>query len=99
MSEPKVAQQKGVTTRFRPGERRVGRAPGTPNKATVAVKEALRSVYADLQAETGEEHGHFRQWAKETPTEFYKLYAKLLPVDINATVAAVPHEQAVAELE
>jgi hypothetical protein len=67
----------------KPGERRGGRSKGTPNKTTAAIKDAILSVYADLQAESGEEHGHFLAWAKESPTDFYKLAAKLLPLQVT----------------
>jgi len=40
------------------------------------------AVYADLQETSGKEHGHFLTWAQETPTEFYKLASKLLPIQI-----------------
>jgi hypothetical protein len=65
-----------------------GRQKGTPNKTTVVMKEAIMSVYADLQEEAGESHGHFKQWAKDNSTEFYKIAAKLIPQDINANVQA-----------
>lgn len=41
------------------------------------------SVYADLQADSGKEHGHFLEWAKGAPTEFYKIAAKLLPLQVT----------------
>jgi hypothetical protein len=61
-----------------------GRQKGVLNKTTATVKEAMVAVYADLQASRGRDHGHFSEWAKANPTEFYKLYAKLLPTEINA---------------
>lgn len=60
-----------------------GRPKGVPNRATVAVKAAMQAVYADLQAEAQAENGHFREWAKANPTEFYKLWAKMLPTEIS----------------
>ncbi len=74
----------------KPGERRGGRTKGTPNKTTAAFKEAIVAVYADLQSERADlgEHGHFLEWAKATPTEFYKLASKLLPLQVNADVQA-----------
>lgn len=60
-----------------------GRVKGTPNKATATIKEAITSVYADLQATAGKEHGHFLAWAKDAPTEFYRLAAKLIPVQVG----------------
>jgi hypothetical protein len=61
-----------------------GRPKGARNKATVAMKEAISHVYAGLQDKTKKDHGHFLQWAEENPTEFYKIAAKLLPLQVNA---------------
>ena len=60
-----------------------GRVKGVPNKTTVTIKAAMLAVYEDLQAESGKEHGHFQAWAKENPTEYYKLAAKLLPLQVD----------------
>jgi hypothetical protein len=65
-----------------PGGSRLGR----PNKTTLAVKEAIEHVYAALQEGEKKPHGHFVQWARDNATEYYKLYAKLLPKEIDATV-------------
>lgn len=85
-------QVKPAGARPKPPAAGMGRKKGSLNKTTAAVKDAFRAVYADLQADTGREHGHFGDWAKENPTEFYKLYAKLLPVefkgDVNVTTMA-----------
>lgn len=56
-----------------------GRKKGTPNKATVEVKTALQQAF--------EHRGGIAalvSWADENPTEFYKLWAKLLPNEIKA---------------
>jgi len=71
------------------GSRGRGRPKGAPNKTTVAMKEAITSVYSDLQSETGREHGHFMDWAMANPTEFYKIAAKLLPMQVDANVGVV----------
>lgn len=60
-----------------------GRKKGVPNKTTVVMKEAIMQVYADLQADTGKQHGHFKSWAEKNPTEFYKIAAKLIPISIG----------------
>lgn len=67
------------------GNRGKGRRKGVPNKTTALMKDAITAVYADLQKTTGQEHGHFLNWAKETPTEFYKLAAKLIPIQVNGS--------------
>ena len=68
------------------GNKTGGRKAGTPNRMTSAVKEALQTVYDDLQAKSGGGHKHFSEWAEGNPTEFYKLYAKLLPQEVKAEV-------------
>ena len=73
-------------SRVPPGETRSksgGRKKGSLNKSTIAIREAVLSVFADLQAKTGEEHGHFLGWAEKNPTDFYKLSARLLPHQVT----------------
>ena len=64
------------------GRKTGGRQKGSPNKTTAVIKDAITTVYADLQAETGKDHGHFFTWAKDNATEFYKLAAKLIPIQV-----------------
>jgi hypothetical protein len=58
-----------------------GRKKGTPNKASVEVKAALEKAYTTIGG-----HAALARWARDNQTEFYKLWAKLLPRDINATI-------------
>jgi hypothetical protein len=73
----------------KPGERRGGRQKGTPNKTTATMKQAIAAVYEKLQRdhakaeENQEDHGHFAKWANDNPTEFYRIAAKLLPLQIG----------------
>lgn len=60
------------------GRKTGGRAKGTPNKKTTAVKEALQQAFEDMGGS-----GALASWGKENPGEFYKLWVKLLPQDIN----------------
>lgn len=56
-----------------------GRPPGSLNKTTQSVKAALEQAFDELggvQSLVG--------WARENETEFFKLYAKLLPVQVSA---------------
>jgi hypothetical protein len=59
-----------------------GRKAGTPNKTTVAVKEAFRQAFDDLGGTQA-----LVTWAQENPTQFYQLYSKLIPTEIDATIA------------
>jgi len=59
-----------------------GRQKGTPNKATVAVKEAFRAAFDDLGGTAA-----LVTWAKENPTQFYQLFSKLIPTEVDATIS------------
>lgn len=53
-----------------------GRPKGTPNKMTASAREAFALAF--------DRSGGFAaltQWAKKNRTEFYKLYARLIPVE------------------
>lgn len=53
-----------------------GRKAGTPNKLTQGAREAVQIAFN----ETGGAYG-LMVWARKNPTEFYKLYARLIPVE------------------
>lgn len=55
-----------------------GRAKGVQNKATREVKEALISAFEELGGVDG-----LVEWGKKNQTEFYKLWVKLLPAQLN----------------
>ena len=70
------------------GQKAGGRQVGTPNKVTAIFKDAVRTVYEDIGGNTA-----FAAWAKENPTEFYRIAARLIPTEmasqgtsINVTV-------------
>lgn len=53
-----------------------GRAKGVPNKLTKSAREAFQRAFDDT--------GGFESlstWAKNNRTDFYKLYARLIPVE------------------
>lgn len=64
------------------GRKTGGRVKGTPNKTTASMKAAIQAVYDKLQDAAGGDHAHFLNWAQTEQTEFYKLAAKLLPIQI-----------------
>jgi hypothetical protein len=66
-----------------------GRKKGSLNKWTVAICEAVLSVFADIQAATAWENGHFLNWALGNATYFYKLIAKLLPTQMRVLLCLV----------
>jgi len=64
---------------FTPGKAKTGgRRPGTPNRLTGAFREAVLFVYDGLGG-----HAAFLQWARENPTEYYKIAARLIPGEMR----------------
>lgn len=78
-----------VTDKQTTGKRRVGdgtpgpgRPKGVPNKSTKSVKEALEAAFEGLGGVQ-----RLQTWATEQPTEFYKLWAKMLPAEVKAEMS------------
>lgn len=63
------------------GKKTGGRVAGTPNKSTTAVKTALIDAFERLGGVTA-----LVDWGKSEPTEFYKLWAKVMPTQVNEVV-------------
>lgn len=61
------------------GHKTGGRQEGTRNKATLAAREAFQHAFDHIGGPES-----LATWAKENLTEFYKLYGRLIPVDIQA---------------
>ena len=59
------------------GQKTGGRQIGTPNKVTAIFKDAVRTVYEDIGGNAA-----FAAWAKENPTEFYRIASRLIPTEI-----------------
>ena len=55
-----------------------GRLKGTPNKITRAFREAVQVAYDSIGGDAA-----FAAWARENPTEFYKIAARLIPHQVN----------------
>lgn len=53
-----------------------GRPKGSLNKTTAAAKENVMAVFTRLGGTAA-----MAKWAKNNQTEFYKLYARLIPVE------------------
>ena len=56
-----------------------GRKKGQPNKTTTKAREAFALAFDSIGGGTA-----LGKWARENPTEFYKLYARLIPVDVTS---------------
>lgn len=65
------------------GVRPGGRQKGTPNKLSGQAKENVIAVFTRIGGT-----GAMAEWAMENQTQFYQIYAKLLPIE--ATVSADP---------
>ena len=70
-------------TSFQKGAKTGGRAKGTPNKITRTVRETVLAVFTDLQSDP---KANLKAWAKEEPTEFYRIASKLIPTELTAQV-------------
>ena len=67
--------------KFEKGHEKVGgRTKGTKNKIGQDVKNSLLFVYETIGGDKT-----FSDWAKEEKTEFYKMYSKLLPTEMEHT--------------
>lgn len=60
------------------GRKTGGRRPGSVNKLTASVKEALSLAFSEVGDVSA-----LVAWARKNKTEFYKLWAKLLPQDLQ----------------
>lgn len=73
-----------------------GRKPGQPNALTKTIRETFERVFEHLQK--GEDT-NLCAWAKSNLTDFYKLSAKLIPIEMAvqggitlSVITGVPHE-------
>ena len=67
--------------KFEKGHKKVGgRTKGTKNKIGQDVKNSLLFVYETIGGDKS-----FSDWAKQEKTEFYKMYSKLLPTEMEHT--------------
>ncbi len=70
--------------KFKKGDKRpegAGRQKGQTNNLTKSVKEAFEIAFGELQADP---KNNLVKWGSENTTEFYKLAAKLIPIQMNA---------------
>lgn len=57
-----------------------GRKKGQQNHSTKAVREALLLCYDKIGGDS-----NFAVWALQNQTEFYKLWVKIMPTEVNAS--------------
>lgn len=60
------------------GKKTGGRTKGTPNKLSGGVKSNVVAVFDKIGGRDA-----MAEWARENPTEFYKLYGRLLPHEVT----------------
>ena len=60
------------------GKKTGGRQAGTPNKLGATAKENIACVFTRLGGVQ-----EMVKWAKANPTQFYQIYAKLLPLQVT----------------
>lgn len=60
-----------------------GKPKGAKNKVTKTFKELLQNAVDALQDDP---KANMVKWAKDNPTEFYKIAAKLIPTEVNANI-------------
>lgn len=58
------------------GKKTGGRQAGTPNRLTKSAREAFQFAFDQAGG-----YASLGRWAKKNRTEFYKLYARLIPVE------------------
>lgn len=63
------------------GRKTGGRKKGTPNKASKTVKDNVLAVFENIGGAAT-----MTNWARQNQTEFFKLYAKLLPTETDLNV-------------
>ena len=68
-----------------------GRPPGALNRTTVVMKNAIATVFRDLQEghDGPGDHPHFLAWAQSNPTDFYRIAAKLIPVQLETSAKMI----------
>lgn len=61
------------------GKKTGGRKKGSLNRVTVVAKEAFTLAFQGMGGVPA-----LKKWGHENQTEFYKLYSKLIPVDVTS---------------
>lgn len=72
-----------------------GRPKGSENKTTAATKEALSLAFEGIGGVP-----RLTAWAEDNTTEFFKLWSKLLPMEVAGKIAvSLTQEEALDELD
>ena len=68
---------------FKKGDKRERKKKGDTNKTTRAAKEAFAMAFEGIGGVTA-----LTTWAKTNKADFFKLYARLIPVELSGEVRA-----------
>lgn len=60
------------------GHKTGGRSAGTPNKITRAFRESVQIAFSAIGGDKA-----FASWARENPTEYYRIAARLIPQELR----------------
>ena len=71
--------------RAQKGQRFGGRTKGTPNKVTQTAKAALEMAFDGIGGVD-----RLTRWAEANPSDFYPIWAKILPKNLDVTTAGKP---------
>ena len=84
-----MSETEKVNNKSNNGGRRegAGRKPGVPNKISSTVKDNVISVFEELGG-----IGNMALWARDNQSQFYNLYAKLLPMSTEVKVTGLVSE-------
>jgi hypothetical protein len=63
------------------GPKTGGRKPGSKNVISTTAKENINAVFNRMGG-----YDAMTKWATDNQTEFYKIYARLIPTELNAKV-------------
>lgn len=78
-TEKKSGKDGRFSKGWKPGP---GRPKGVPNKLTQTIRAVFEDAFAELQDDPD---ANLTSWARENPTEFYKLSGKLIPTQMHLT--------------
>jgi len=76
----KKTQKKSAASNLKNGKG-IGRPKGAKDKTSATAKENILAVFSRLKGTAG-----MAKWAEENQTEFYRIYARLLPKEVNQTL-------------
>src|SRR5690348_4085534 len=87
---PETGSGQKETPKIGAGRPGPGRPKGVPNKMTASIRAAIGEAFTKLGGVKS-----LVKWGKENPDEFYKLWGRLAPSEVELTTPDGPLEVAV----